>query len=355
MKNETHYLMPKQRNKSHGSNMWYGGIVSGGVIRWVSLKTKDKKVAMEWYNKMQASRFAPKQEIEEKPVFFADASKSFLLDVENVRKRVDGTIIRYRMYLKQLEEFCKEQGVTDIKNITPQLCSEFARLKFANYKANTVRSRIIMFRHFFSWLFDQYDIQAKNPFKNIVTSKPKAHPKKFWTLEQCEKIINAAHTPEYQCYFALMAYAGLRRHEANKLTMESFAKPGKISLIGKGDKYAEVKISPLLKNALNKYLILRGNEPGPLLPNLFKVRSVSEFAIKRAAKLAGIEDDGEISYHRFRHSFASNLLRAGASIPATQTLMRHADPTITLKHYSHLLDDDLDKAINLLTCKPEDK
>jgi len=52
-------------------------------------------------------------------------------------------------------------------------------------------------------------------------------------------------------------------------------------------------------------------------------------------------------YHRFRHSFASNLLRAGRSIKAVQLLMRHENVTLTLNIYGHLLPSDLEEAAEL--------
>jgi hypothetical protein len=43
-----------------------------------------------------------------------------------------------------------------------------------------------------------------------------------------------------------------------------------------------------------------------------------------------------IRFHDIRHTTASLALMAGASLPAVQKLLRHADPRITMETYGHL-------------------
>ncbi len=56
----------------------------------------------------------------------------------------------------------------------------------------------------------------------------------------------------------------------------------------------------------------------------------------------------EANFHRLRHSFGSNLIRAGANIKAVQLLMRHSNIQMTLNVYSHLLDSDLSQTLALI-------
>lgn len=348
MGDETHYLLPKQRNLSKGSKSWYGGISVNGIVHWVSLSTKSHKVAMEWFGRMQASRYAPEQQ-EAKPVDIEAAADAFVRDVENVRRREAGTVRIYRQYLKQFKAWCKEKGITDIRKVTSAICLEFAQFAFANAAANTAKNKVIMFRHFYSWIAEHYGINGKNPFKKIVVAKPKPVPRAFWTVEECEKIIAAASSEEYKCYFALMAFAGLRREEARLLKMENLAN-GKISLTGKGGKHAELPISKRLKTHLNKYLSIRGTELGALLPSLAKLTRIGQCQcdqLRNAVEKSKIQSSGQVHFHRFRHSFASNLLRTGRSIKAVQMLMRHEDVALTLRTYSHLLPSDLEEAVEL--------
>jgi len=72
-----------------------------------------------------------------------------------------------------------------------------------------------------------------------------------------------------------------------------------------------------------------------------------ERLIKRAVEKSGIENTGIAHFHRFRHSFASNLLRMGRNIKAVQTLMRHENITLTLNTYGHLLPSDLEQVVEM--------
>lgn len=346
MTGETYYLFPQKRNKSKGSDVWYGGIASNGKTRWVSLRTKNEKVAKEWYNKMQARRWLPPEHAAPPAVSLGAAENAFLLDIENVRRRVAGTVKLYRIYLAQFKSYCGRSGISDMGSITPAVCSEFARQAFSGISAATAKSKTVLLRSFFSWAAEHYNLAGKNPFKKIVAPKSQPAPRKFWTVEQCEKIIAAAPGEECRCYFALMAFAGLRREEARLLKMENLAE-GKISLTGKGGKHASVPISTKLQAYIGKYLAMRGHEPGLLFPRLGSLSTFKEDKIKTAAEKSGIEIDEPVNVHRFRHSFASNLLRAGRSIKAVQMLMRHENVTLTLNIYGHLLPSDLEQAAEL--------
>jgi site-specific recombinase XerD len=342
---DAYYLRPQQRNKSRGSKNWHGGIVENGITRWVSLKTESKKVADEWFNKMQAARYSPEKE-KGKPASLEAAADAFLADIENTRKRVAGTVALYRRYIEQFKKHCKEKGIEDMREATPSACSEFAQAAFAESSAYTAKNKLTLLRQFFSWAAEHYGMDGKNPFKKIKVAKPKPAPRDFWTVEQCEKIVEAAPNPECKCWFALMAFAGLRKNEARHLKAESVS-GGKIRLTGKGGKHAELPMSNRLKRYVGEYVATRGDSPGDLFPALAKQVDPNERTLKKAVEKSGIKFEGLAHYHRFRHSFASNLLRMGRSIKAVQMLMRHEDVSLTLNIYGHLLPSDLEEAAEM--------
>lgn len=55
-----------------------------------------------------------------------------------------------------------------------------------------------------------------------------------------------------------------------------------------------------------------------------------------------------INLHRTRHSFISNLLMAGVSVPVVQKLAGHSSPTTTLKIYSHINQQSKKDAAHIL-------
>jgi site-specific recombinase XerD len=344
-----------QRNK-HRKNLseeirdtWHGGCYSPATGRttWKSLRTAKKGEAQRWRDRMNAARFMPRESMAE-PVPMEGATEKFLLEVENVRKRVAGTVKLYRTYLSQFKKFCERGGVRDMRDVTPQLCGEFAQEAFASHSAHTAKSKVILFRQFFGWATERYGMQAKNPFKKITVAKPKPLPREFWTVEECEKIIAAAPSPECRCWFALMAFAGLRREEARHLRYADI-KGGRVELVGKGGKPATVPISKKLKAYLNEYLAYFQPKDGAsyLFPGLASLRVFREKILRKAVEDSGIASRGKSHCHRFRHSFASNLVRAGRNIKAVQMLMRHENVALTLNIYGHLLPSDLEQAAEL--------
>jgi len=97
---EENFLLPQQRNRSKGNTTWYGGVTKNGATKWVSLKTRSQKKAMDWYNEKQAVRYLPK---ESKPVALkiGDAAKAYLEDICKVRRRAKGTIKEYEQPITQ--------------------------------------------------------------------------------------------------------------------------------------------------------------------------------------------------------------------------------------------------------------
>lgn len=69
--------------------------------------------------------------------------------------------------------------------------------------------------------------------------------------------------------------------------------------------------------------------------------------LRDAVEKAGL-DSSDANNHKFRHSFASNLLRAKVTVPSTARLIRHSNATTTLSTYSHLLQEDLKEAVDSL-------
>ncbi len=70
----------------------------------------------------------------------------------------------------------------------------------------------------------------------------------------------------------------------------------------------------------------------PLQPSNFRQR-VWDPALRRA----GLEGEG-YRFHDLRHTCVSRLVAAGADVKLVQAVAGHANPLITLKRYSHLLD-----------------
>lgn len=76
----------------------------------------------------------------------------------------------------------------------------------------------------------------------------------------------------------------------------------------------------------------------PLDPQAFY-----RYHFKRAVADAGLPSG--VRFHDLRHTYASHLAQRGLRPGVVARLMGHADPTITLKVYTHLWPEDLEAAV----------
>jgi site-specific recombinase XerD len=138
---------------------------------------------------------------------------------------------------------------------------------------------------------------------------------------------------------ALLRAGGLRRAEICDLAMADYnADAGTLVIHGKGNKEREIPVHNGSADALADWLMIRGNDAGPIFTPINKggkviIRHMHSEAIfnllsKRAAD-AGIKN---LSPHDFRRTFVSDLLDAGADISTVQKLAGHANVTTTARY-----------------------
>jgi site-specific recombinase XerD len=139
---------------------------------------------------------------------------------------------------------------------------------------------------------------------------------------------------------AILRGSGIRRAEAVNLDSADFnLSTGALEIReGKGKKDRTVYLPEPAIALVEKWLNLRGEEPGPLL---FPIRKGGEIQfrrmtddgvlkiLQRRAFLAGVDS---FSPHDFRRTFCSDLLDAGVDIVTVQKLAGHASPVTTAKY-----------------------
>ena len=314
-----------QKNKSKGVKTWYARIADPeqGIEAYRSLKTTLKGEA----------QFLAAKALEEFKHATLDITFergfSELMKDRQLRGYDKKTLYMYNQAFMMLAALHKKL-VTDIKpeDIAAIFSEKCERLSPGSFNVRHQYSSAI-----FTYFVEREWI-VRSPMKKVPKRKEiKNRFPFFWTVEQINAILDNAPAPEFRITWALMAFAGLRKEEAANLN-DSDIHDGYIHLIGKGNKMAKVPMSKRLRQELDRF--------GRPLPHLLSKAS----NVKSAARKAGIEFQGEATNHRFRHSFASNLIRAGADIKSVQMLMRHENVEITLNTYSHLLGADLEKAVD---------
>lgn len=333
----------EQKNRSKGIYTWF--------LRWYDSKTKSMRYkSLKTENRNEAHRILMQKNGEimgqdwAKAPTFRKALFAFLDDTQMTKG--DGLTIRnYKSQLSPLVSFSEEYGLQAITDLSFDLANEFI-CKFKGLKPNTIAQKLKVCRLFFKWCFKTWDLKAENPFSRIKYPIIRKTEKSFWTPEQVEKILNAEQDKEFRFCFAIMAYAGFRFFEAQKAVWGDFDGDF-IKVMGKGGKFAKVPVSAKLRAEMCRFLDGRQKPDAGAIFSDRVTNTATNREIKKACAAAGVKFEGRANCHRFRHSFASNLLRGGASVVTTQRLLRHSTPMITLSVYSHVLKEDLTDAVNL--------
>ena len=141
---------------------------------------------------------------------------------------------------------------------------------------------------------------------------------------------------------ALMFGCGMRRAEAVAVTVADYdPESGALRVIGKGNRERQVYATNGGKRALDAWLAVRGDAPGPILCPVGKGAAVrprpgvgmtAGAVVKRLALRARQAGIGTCSPHDLRRSFVSAALEGGADIAMVQRLAGHASPATTARH-----------------------
>jgi integrase/recombinase XerC len=153
---------------------------------------------------------------------------------------------------------------------------------------------------------------------------------------------------------ALLYGAGLRRHEATSLNLDQYdPNLRQLTVIGKGNKERVVPLPVGSATHVDRWIKLRGLEPGPLLYPMcrggcFVARRMTDGVtgdvLERLYKLAGFN---KITPHDMRRTFVGDMLDAGADISSVQQIVGHA-VTSTTQRYDRRPDAAKRKAADLL-------
>ena len=317
-----------QRNKSKNVLTWYARIFDTETkeIRYESLGTTKKTEAHDlMLAKQAAGEFAKDLKSN---MTLGKAFGLYLDDCETRGCSAD-TMAFLGRSLRTLSPLF-ERPIASIKksDVLETFNANAGHLKPSSY--NSTKTVV---KTAFKFSRDVLEVIQASPADCLKSRKFTTKERDIWTVEQMERILDRTCEPETRLVFAFMAYAGLRVHEAVKVKPCDI-KDGFISVIGKGGKFAKIPVSSRMQKEIERAgenFDLSSIKMGCLY---MKLRNITNEAL-------GDTFEGKAHPHRFRHSFASALIKSGVNPKSLQKLLRHSNITTTLQIYSHVLEEDL--------------
>lgn len=251
------------------------------------------------------------------------------------------SIDRYQVALKSFENFLKENGHEDLRNMTTKEVKCYQKLLMAqSMSPSTKYMNLSVLSYFFKFLFQQEWILV-NPVDGVLSlKKPSRKLPVVLTEEEVERLFSAP----FHWYFCglrdraileLFYSSGLRKSELVNLHISDikFKKGTVVVRQGKGGKDRVLPVGERALFWLKKYLQElrpRLQDPSRKLPYLFLRRDgfiLNKWSlcmiIRKYALAAGITK--RFYPHLLRHTMATHFLKKGASIRIVQEMLGHVD------------------------------
>ncbi|MGI6103599.1 MAG: tyrosine-type recombinase/integrase [Patescibacteria group bacterium] len=276
------------------------------------------------------------------------AIREYLEDCELAQGLAKRTIENYAHYLARFQEFAGDIAVDAIDD---RLVRNWRlELNGKDLSRTTQNYHLIALRAFLAYLAKR-DI-ATFPSDKIELPGAESADVTFLDADAVDALLKQPDTRTRQgkrdrAILELLFSTGLRVAELVSLGRRDVEEREEVGVLGKGRKRRVVFVSPTAADAIHAYLSDRHDDDDALFVREWRggvekggrltVRSVQRI-IQRYAARAGLAE--HVTPHTLRHTFATDLLQAGADLRAVQTLLGHSS-VVTTQRYTHLTDTHL--------------
>jgi len=320
--------------------VWVDGFVGGQEIR-KSLDTRDWEKAQGKIRDWEAAGEIPGQTADE-PITIEKVQDEFIADAE-ARKLKNSTIDRYHILFRQLLAFTKNEGLRLLKELDTPTLNRFR----STWKGNSGLAdlkKLERLRAFFKFAMANGYAQT-NAAAGVRNPKIRPNPTLPFSPEEMLAILTAATKNISECrpqakmrarrtraLALFLRYTGLRISDAVGCAAERLQN-GKIFLYTQ--KTGQHVYCPLPE------FVVKELEALPRLSDRYwfwtGLGSVETARKKWSEALAALfvaanVKDGHA--HRFRDTFAVELLKASTPIERVSIFLGHASVRVTEKHYN---------------------
>ncbi len=306
-----------------------------------SLGLRDWEKAQELIRKWESEGCRTAEPDKPQPVTIEDSFQKFLQDAE-ARNLREPTIYKYRLLFRQTQAFVQAKGLRFVKEFTLDLLREFRaswpnRNLSATKKLDCLRA-FFRFAHESDWIAGNPASKLKNPKVSASPTMPFTREEVIRTLAACDRYPdNYGRTGQengrrLKALVLLLRYSGLRIQDAVTISKERVVDDKLFLCTAKTGTQVYCPLPNSVIEALEaisqtnrRYFFWSGeSKPKSAVGNWQR-------SLKKLFQNAGIPEGHA---HRFRHSFAVELLLAGVPLERVSVLLGHQSIKVTEKHYA---------------------
>lgn len=275
--------------------------------------------------------------------------EAYLNYLKVLKKDSTYTITNYRNDLLELYDF-----TTELTKITPKTVQEYLEYLYSKgLKRNSISRKLSSIRSFYQYLQNE-NIIKENYFKEISSPKRSQSLPKYAKDNDLEKIFHCFNKEDpldqrNSCILEMLYATGIRVGELVNIKIKDINfYSHSIKILGKGSKERIVFYGSYCEDALNLYIhdgreqlrkratdYLFLNKNGTKLSDRY-IRTIIDKVVKKC------EIDYHISPHTLRHTFATDMLNAGADLMTVKELLGHSSINTT-GIYTHVSNEQLKK------------
>ena len=273
--------------------------------------------------------------------------EGFLQFMEFERHSSPRTVANYELALRQFLEAQK-----DFPGWTELTADDFRKHLFVMMKRDlgraTVRLHFAALRSFFKYLTRRQGMKH-NPLLDVQLPKQEKPLPVVLTLKQVVEMIELPMKVEQEkqapvwagerdaAILELFYSTGMRLAELVSINVQDIDVISEtVRVIGKGRKERICPIGAPAMEAVQRYRVKAGVHEGALFRSKRGTRITTQAisdVVEKYWKHSGLPV--HVTPHKFRHSFATHLLNAGADLRSVQTLLGHSSLSTT-QIYTHV-------------------
>ena len=324
--------------------IWADGLIGGQEIR-ESLRTRNWEEAEEEKLPKLKTKFSPSTEAKAPdPITIAQAWEEFLADAR-ARNLREPTLYKYDLLSRQMSRFAEDRGLRFLTEFDLPMLRKF-RASWPNQNLGALK-KLDYLRAFFRFVHESKWLD-ENPARKLESPKVNPRPTMPYTPDQvadiliaCAQYGNTCRGGKYRgpenarrirAFVLLLRHSGLRIGDAVTLGRSRITGDKLFLYTAKTGTPVYCPLPDFVLNALEAmpkisetYFFWTGES------DIQSATGDWQRTLKAVFRLAGIPDGHA---HRFRDTFAVELLQAHVPMDRVSVLLGHSSIKVTEKHYS---------------------